>query len=238
MPDPLQPLRRGPWRYLRDTDVLHALAVTLLVAACSGGLVFIGYLVHVWRTAARAPLLPPRRSVVLVFGQRLVDDAPARDYRQRLRRSLAVARAGLAERVLLLGGISGGRISEAAAGAGWLHTEGFPAGVPLVLEQASIDSLENLRHARSLLRTASVDAAAPAPIAAILVTSRYHLARCMLLARHLGFAGTPVGAEDRLPRHWRYVARMVAEAGYLMWIDIGVRWARLIGNTRMAARVQ
>jgi uncharacterized SAM-binding protein YcdF (DUF218 family) len=237
MPDPLQPLRRGPWRYLRDTDVLHALAVTLLVAACSGGLVFIGYLVHVWRTAVRAPLLPPRRGVVLVFGQRLVDGAPGRDYRQRLRRGLAMARTGLAERLLLLGGVSGGRISEAAAGAAWLQAQGFPSDVPLVLEQASIDSLENLRQARSLLRTASADATSPEPIAAILVTSRYHLARCMLLARYLGFAGTAVGAEERLPLHWRYLARMTAEAGYLMWIDIGVRWARLIGHTRMAARI-
>lgn len=237
MPDLLQPLRRGPWRYLRDIDVLHALAVTLLVAICSGGLVFVGYLVHVWRTAARAPLLPPRRGVVLVFGRRLVGDAPEHDYRQRLQRGLAVAHAGLADRVLLLGGVSSGRISEAAAGAAWLQAAGFPADVPLVLEQASVDSLENLRHARSLLRTAPADAAAPAPIDVTLVTSRYHLARCMLLARRLGFAGTPVGAEERLPRHWRYIAHMAAEAAYLMWIDIGVRWAQLIGHARMAERI-
>lgn len=234
MTDPLQPLRRGPWRYLRDIDVLHALAVTLLVAVCSGGLVFVGYLVHVWRLASRAPLLPKRRGVVLVFGQKLVDDAPARDYRQRLRRGVAVARAGLAERVLLLGGHSGGRISEAAAGAAWLQGRGFPADVPLVLEQASVDSLENLRHARSLLQGQLARTRLP-PVA--LVTSRYHLARCLMLARRLGFDSVPVAAEAVLPRRPRYLGRLLMEASYLMWIDLGMRWAALIGHRRMAERI-
>jgi hypothetical protein len=27
------------------------------------------------------------------------------------------------------------------------------------------------------------------------------------------------------------------EATYLMWIDLGVRWARLIGHQRMAGRI-
>ena len=70
-----------------------------------------------------------------------------------------------------------------------------------------------------------------------LVTSRYHLARCLLLARRLGFDGVAVAAEPSLPRHWRYLGRLVLEAGYLMWIDLGARWAGLIGHTRMAARV-
>jgi hypothetical protein len=30
---------------------------------------------------------------------------------------------------------------------------------------------------------------------------------------------------------------MLMEAGYLMWIDIGMRWAALTGNRRMAARI-
>jgi uncharacterized SAM-binding protein YcdF (DUF218 family) len=70
-----------------------------------------------------------------------------------------------------------------------------------------------------------------------LVTSRYHLARCMYLARRLGFDASPIGAEARLRLDRRYVLRMLMEAGYLMWIDTGMRWAALIGNRRMAARI-
>ncbi|NII10885.1 YdcF family protein [Oleiagrimonas sp. C23AA] len=229
MSDPLRPVRRGPWRYLRDADVLHALAVVMVALAASGGLVWLGYIVHVWQLAARSRLRPSRAGVVLVFGRRLVDDRPEADYRQRLRRCLRLMRAGTAVRVLLLGGASGGRISEAQAGADWLRANQAPAAVPVTLEQASIDSLENLRHARSLLGE-------PLPPVQ-LVTSRYHLARCRHLARRLGFQCQLIAAEPRLPRTLRYARRIVLEAGYLMWIDLGLRWAHLIGHRRMAERI-
>ena len=103
------------------------------------------------------------------------------------------------------------------------------------LEQASVDSLENLRHARSLLQEDGPVTRVLPPVA--LVTSRYHLARCLLLARRLGFHSVPVAAEPALVLDRRYVMRLMAESGYLMWIDIGMRWARLIGHARMAARI-
>ena len=229
----LKPLRRGVWRYLRDVDVLHGAVVTLVALVGTGGLLYVGYLLHVARVALRSPLEPTRRLAVLVFGRMLVGDRPEHDYRLRLARSLLLARQGLAERVMLLGGRSGGgAVTEAAAGERWLRDEGFPAVVPMQLEQASIDSLENLRHARSLL--AREDEGLP-PVC--LVTSRYHLARCQLLARRLGFDVETVGAEAALPRNVRYLRRIALEAGYLMWIDVAVRWARLIGLRRMADRV-
>ncbi|MGP1665124.1 MAG: ElyC/SanA/YdcF family protein, partial [Rhodanobacter sp.] len=60
---------------------------------------------------------------------------------------------GWAEQLLLLGGRSdGGEHSEAAVGYAWLRQHGLAANVPVQLEQDSIDSLENLRQARQLLR--------------------------------------------------------------------------------------
>jgi len=70
------------------------------------------------------------------------------------------------------------------------------------------------------------------------VTSRYHLARCLLLARRLGFDGVPVAAEAAMPLRPRYLGRLLTEASYLMWIDLGMRWADLIGHRRMAARIR
>ena len=225
---------RNPWRYLRDADVLHAAAVTLLAVLLSAGLVWIGYIVHVWRTARRAPTLLAGRWVVLVFGRQLIDDEPEHDYRHRLARALALLRAGMARRVLLLGGYSGGARSEAQAGHAWLQRQGLPADARVELEQESVDSLENLRHARGLLQGGDRAEVLP-PVA--LLTSRYHLARCRLLARRLGFDGHPVAAEDTLPCTPRYLALLLTEASYLMWIDLGVRWAHLIGHRRMAARI-
>jgi vancomycin permeability regulator SanA len=227
-------LPRSPWRYLRDRDVQHAALVTVLALVLSAGLVWLGYLIHVCRVAMRSPLAPPRRMVALVFGRRLERDAPGHDYQQRLRRALSLTEQRQTDHLLLLGGCSGGQCSEAAAGRAWLQQHGLAGGVRVELEQDSVDSLENLRHARRLLLAEAGDAGLP-PVA--LVTSRYHLARCLLLARRLGFDGLPVAAEPALPRQRRYLGLLLLEASYLMWIDLGLRWAQLIGHRRMAARI-
>ncbi len=232
LPNPSPP--RNPWRYLRDRDVQHAALVTALALVLSAGLVWLGYLIHVCRVAMRSPLAPPRRMVTLVFGRRLERDVPEHDYRQRLRRALALAEQQQTDHLLLLGGCSGGQCSEAAAGHAWLRLHRLPGEVQVQLEQESVDSLENLRHARRLLLAEAGDAGLP-PVA--LVTSRYHLARCLLLARRLGFDGNPVAAEPTLPWRRRYLGLLLLEASYLMWIDLGLRWAGLIGHRRMRARI-
>lgn len=232
---PNAPPARSRRRYLRDRHVQYAALVTALVMLLSAGLVWLGYLVHVWRVARRSPLQPPRRMTVLVFGRRLEHGLPGSDYRLRLRRVLALARQQCAEQVLLLGGHSGrgDGDSEAAAGNRWLRRHDWPSGLAIQLEQESVDTLENLRHARHLL-LAQTPAALPA---VALVSSRYHLARCQLLARRLGFTVVPVSAEPTLPWRPRYLGLLLMEATYLMWIDVGLRWADLIGHRHMQARV-
>lgn len=228
------PRPRSPLRYLCDRDVLHAAVVTVLALMLSAGLIWLAYLIHVCRIAARSPLIPPQRMIALVFGRRLERNAPERDYRQRLQRALSLAQAQQTDHVLLLGGCSGGQRSEAAAGHAWLQQHGLPGDVRVELEQDSVDSLENLRHARRLLQEQTGHAELP-PVA--LVTSRYHLARCLLLAHRLGFRGWPIAAEPALPTHRRYLGLLLLEASYLMWIDLGLRWAQLIGHRRMHARL-
>jgi len=181
----LKPLRRGVWRYLSDRDILLAALVTAIVFVGSLGLVYVAHAVRVWRLARHSPAMSPRRGTLLIFGRRLVDDRPEFDFIARLTCARDNARSGRADRVLLIGGFSGGTVSEAEAGRRWLVAEGWPDDVPLLLEQMSIDSLENLRHARELLRPAG---GSDLP-AVSLVTSRYHLARCMYLARRLGYWG-------------------------------------------------
>jgi len=226
-------LRRGVWRYLSDRDILVAALMTALAFTATLGLLYVAHLARVCWHAGRSTTRPSERRTMLIFGRRLVDDRPEADFVARLARGRQGAWAGRTDRVLVLGGQSGGEVSEAEAGRRWLVEQGWPATVRMELEQASIDSLENLRHARELLREAA-DASLP-PV--WLVTSRYHLARCLYLARRLGFDAAPVAAEERLPLGRRYVIRLMMEAGYLMWIDTGMRWAAVSGNRRMAARI-
>ncbi|WP_139350764.1 YdcF family protein [Rhodanobacter sp. C01] len=228
------PATRSPWRYLRDHDIQHAGVVTMLAVLLSGGLVWLGYLIHVCRVAAGSPLTPPQRMIALVFGRRLENDVPEHDYQRRLQRVLTLSRQGQTNHILLLGGCSSGQCSEAAAGHAWLQQHGLSADVRVELEQDSVDSLENLRQARRLLQ-AHTDGAGLPPVA--LITSRYHLARCLLLARRLGFDALPIAAEPVMPWYGRYLRLLLLESGFLMWTDLGLRWAQLIGLHRMRDRI-
>lgn len=222
--------RRGPFRYLADGDVWHSLIVTFLACALTGGLLYVIYLIRVWRIAAHAPCVPEDDRMLLVFGRKLDANAqPETDYAARLQRALDVIAAKHATRIMLLGGASGSEISEAEAGMRWLRAYGLPDSIEVTLEQASSDSLENLRHARSLLGE-------PLPNVA-LISSRYHLARCLTLAGALGFSAQACAAEDRPHVDIRIIRRIALEAGYLMWLQVGSAWARIIHNQRMLARV-
>ena len=96
-----------------------------------------------------------------------------------------------------------------------------------MLEDQSRDTLQNLRHARDLLAGDGIDL--------ILLSNRYHLARCLFFAECLGLSGRPCAAESVWS--WTAGGKLLVEAAYLMWVDIGRRWARLIGHRRMLAKV-
>lgn len=222
--------RRGPFRYLADRDVWHSLLVTALACGLSCGILYVIYLWRVARIALTASCMPDDDRMLLVFGRKLdANGEPEADYIARLRRALDAIAAQHAKKIMLLGGASGSNVSEAAAGLDWLRAHGLRSDIDVMLEQASIDSLENLRHARSLLGT-------PLPPVA-LVSSRYHLARCLALARALGFPAHACAAEPRWRWGRRTVHRIALEAGYLMWQQTGTAWARLVRNKRMLERV-
>lgn len=222
--------RRGPFRYLRDGDVWHSLIVTAIACLVTAGVLYLGYLIRVVLIALRAQCRSDSGALLLVFGRKLdANGKPEHDYVARLQRALEILIRQPSRKLLLLGGGSGAQVSEAAAGLQWLHAHGLPAAIEVTLEQASTDSLENLRHARSLLGE-------PLP-RVLLVSSRYHLARCLALARALGFPARVCAAEPRLCWSLGIARRIALEAGYLMWLQTGSAWARLIGNHRMLARV-
>lgn len=227
-------LRRGPWRKLSHGDALHSLAITGIACIASVGLLYFFHFFRSLRIAVNTGVVCERASIVLLFGKRLVNGAPDADYVRRIMRTHILLQRKDMTRVLLLGGKSSAEacaeISEAEAALAYLHALGVPGDIELVLEDASIDTLQNLRNARALL-------AEKVSVPVVLISSRYHLARCALLARNLGFDAELCAAEDQLHLSPRFLARLLLEAGYLMWIDVGTRWARLLRHQRMLDQV-
>lgn len=210
-------------------DGAGTLALACLILLASGGLTLLPSVRRVMRTAWRTPVTAGEPAVVAVFGKRLRADRPDPEYRQRLERAGALYRAGMAERILLLGGVTGdARVSEAAAGADYLRRQGVSSS-DLHLEDRSRHTLENLAHARDLL------AETPGPL--LLVTNRYHLARCSTLADGFGIEHDLCAAEDRLTWSAGLPLRLAGEAFYLHWYWVGKGWSHLTRNRKSLARI-
>lgn len=223
-----------------DRDVLHAGVVTGLACIASAGLVYVGYFVHVWRVARNTPSEAGQGDCLLLFGKHAPRGEPDREFEERLDRAAALWHAQAPRHVVLLGGGPPGVASEAEVARAGLLARGLVEDSPWLLEAHSRDTLQNLRNARELLRAPRREGTEGTPgnlPRVTLLSSRYHLARCALFARQLGFDWELCAAEPRLPLNPRTLARLAGEAAYVCWTDLGTRWARLIGHRRMLARV-
>ncbi|MDO5505765.1 MAG: YdcF family protein [Pseudoxanthomonas suwonensis] len=214
-----------------DRDVLHVGGVALAACVLSGGLVYAVYFAHVLWIARRAPVQPQDGGQLLVFGKHAPAGQLDADFTARIERALAVWRRQPPAGIVLLGGGPAGAPTEAALARDALWARGLCQSVPLLLEDASRDTLQNLRNARALLHGGGVGG----PV--VLLSSRYHLARCAWFARQLGFDARLCAAEPRLRWSSRTLVRLAGEAAYVCLTDIGTRWARLIGARRILARI-
>lgn len=210
-------------------DGLATFALSNLIILATGGLTWLALWLHTLRWSRRLRCRGGG-SCILVLGQQLESGAPGRGYRLRLLRALRLARRDPEARVLLLGGqTSPDAPSEAAAGAEFLRRRGMPAD-RIQTEDASRHTLENLRNARDLL------AAQPqrGDVPLVLITSRFHLARAVAMARGMGLRVRPCPAEIS-PRV--SAARLARECWMLHWYHVGRGFARLIRHRGMLERI-
>jgi uncharacterized SAM-binding protein YcdF (DUF218 family) len=213
-----------------DWDSLGTLALTILIGLASAGIPFVVALIWVLAVGLRATTGPATERVV-VFGKRLINDRPDPDYRARLATAARLAATQPNRRILILGGRTGGaRLTEAEAGEQLLRALPNGASLSIGLEQASSDTLANLRNLRTLLTEMRE------PLT--LISNRYHLARLGQMAASLGLSYRLCAAEPIAPalRPAR-LHRWLLESVYVTWFATGKLWARLIRNRRMLARV-
>ncbi|MGR9072839.1 MAG: YdcF family protein [Gammaproteobacteria bacterium] len=211
-------------RPAEDRDSLFVLGISMLVMAGSGGLLFLFLLLRVIakaRFASSESDCP--ESVFLVFGKRLNRNEPDGEYRQRLERLMKCR----FESAILLGGTTrSSAISEARGGCDFLMRNGLDCE-NVHLEQFSQNTLENLKNARQLLNGRPT----------VIISSRYHLARCGALASGLGVSYRFCAAEDRFDLTPAIFGKCLIEAFYLHWFYCWKYWARVTGNDRMLDKI-
>lgn len=229
----MNPVATPGRRFSRQRDMgwdgLAMLVLSNLVLVATAGMSGLWMLYRVWRTARDAPFAGVEGDWVVVLGARLLHDRVAPGYARRLRRAAALYRADPRRRILLVGGPTGGSVSEAARGGEFLRELGLPAS-SLFVEEQSLNTLDNLRHARQLRAEIR-----ERPF--VLVTSRYHLARSEVLARGLELRPVLCAAEERLRYGPALLWRLGLEACYLHWYAVGKAWSRWTGNRRSLARI-
>ncbi|MGR8935462.1 MAG: YdcF family protein [Gammaproteobacteria bacterium] len=207
----------------KDHDALLVLIISLLLMPLTLGLFYLGLLLVVMHKAAKTPAKTPYRSATyLVFGKKLRRDRPDAEYRARLDRLL---QCGF-QHAILMGGQTGGAISEAQAGCDYLLARGLDRHC-MHLETDSQNTLENLKNARQLLTRQN----------AVIISNRYHLARCSALASSLGIEHQLCAAENSFRCHPTILLKCLLETFYLHWFYSGKGWALLTRNRRMLSKL-
>lgn len=217
------------WRMIGGDGLLTLLLANLLIVITLG-LSWLWQCRRVYRIARDAPADAIDGELIMVLGRRLRHDRVSAEYAARLDKARQLYQQDRARPILIVGGHTrGNRTSEAEQGRAYLQRSGVPAE-QLLTEDRSRHTLENLHHARQTLGSRH-----QAPF--VLVTSRYHLARSLVLAQGLGLQPRLCAAEARLghdPRTW---LRLLREAYYLHWYAVGKTWSRWTGNVASLARI-
>jgi len=120
--------------------------------------------------------------------------------------------------------------SEAEVGRTALRAVGVPAA-NLILEEQSHHTLENLRRYRATFADSRLE-----PV--LLVTNRFHLARCALLATGQGIPHQLCAAEDQRMQPIRHASRLLFEVLLIHWYITGRILTALLGSHRLAARIR
>ncbi len=207
-----------------DHDAWFVLVISILVLLGSAGFFYL--LILVWilyqaKTSSYCGFAPD--SVYLVFGKELVGDQPDREYIARLDR---LVDCGFNNAILMGGQSPGNNIPEALAGFKYLKTKGIELH-SVHLEQDSLSTLENLRNSRQLIRKKN----------AVIISNRYHLSRCSILARSFAIEHELCAAETCFSLEAEVLVKCLLEAFYIHWFYSGKYWAILTRNRRMLNKI-
>jgi uncharacterized SAM-binding protein YcdF (DUF218 family) len=222
--------RRGLKSLAVGVDGMMMLLLSNVVILMTGGISLWWQWHRAYRIARQSPISVPPSTYYLVPGMRLQNGRVAPAYAQRLTRAAKLLRQHPQGKILVLGGVTGTEgISEAQAGKDFLLAAGVPE-VNILTEDTSRHTLENLQRARAILGAALQNRS-------VLITSRFHLARCHALSGGLGIPHDLCAAEDAFSMNLRSLTRLLGEAYYLHWYIVGKTLSTWLANRRMLDKI-
>jgi len=191
-----------------DWDGLQTFVLTGLLLIASAGLLLLPGLIRTYRTARTTTDCASNMGGCLVFGKQSRNGQIDNEYRQRLAKAAELFRQQPRTLILLGGHTTSGEPSEAEMGLRELRRLGLPDSAPVRLEKQSRHTLENLRNARKLRQHHPV-----------LVSNRYHLARCDLIANSLDMSHSLCAAESELSSDIVTRLKLLKESFFILWFQ-------------------
>lgn len=195
-------------------DGMAMLALSVLWIAVTAGWAFFWALWTVIAVGKRAQTSAPEGAPLVVFGVCLAGSTtPNALYKQRLRRAMLLQPRA----TLVLGGNThlASPCSEASAGREWLIAHGV-AKAQLYIEDKSTNTLENLYGVRQFINEHGVSTPS-------LISNRFHLARCSLMASGIGIEHNLCAAEDNFNGTPSVLMNLFIEAFFINAYWVG-RW--------------
>ena len=118
---------------------------------------------------------------------------------------------GLARTIILTGGVTSSKDESEAKNMARFLSKNTSTSLPLVLEEHSVNTFENLENSKGLV---------PGVSSIIIVSDTYHLPRAFLIAKRLGYKDVYWASPDSSyyrPSElaWYYAREMVAIVAYL-----------------------
>ena len=200
--------------------LFHRIILLFLMAVGLFALLYLG--LFAWVCYAESHLEEPTETdVIVVLGAQVKPDGtPSVQLEYRLETALE-AYQRQPQKIVCCGGQAGTEPApEGRVMADWLIARGVPSA-DVLAETASGDTKENIRNAVAMLGY-SADEAAKAGLRVLIVTSDYHVARSLQIARDQGLQAWGMSAPT-LPEYWlKNRAREALGWGkYLMYKVLG-----------------
>lgn len=212
-----------------DVDGYSMLLLSLVIMLSTAGISYLFFLKKIFSTARKTPIECDKNAVVCVLGKKLLNNKPDDEYVSRLNRVSCILKNDEQSQTILLGGHTGdASISEALAGKKFLLENNIHSS-RINLEEASINTLENLKNAMVLIKEKEQ--------AIFIVTNRYHLERAKIMAEGFGLKVDLCAAEERLNINASSLFKLIIEALHVHWYICGHYYAHLTNNNRIIKRV-
>lgn len=161
-------------------------------------------------------------TTIIVLGMRLQENKPVKDFIARLDRAILLYKKESHRKIYILGGLTGhSSLSEAKSGADYLLKKGVAAD-GIHQEEGSRHTFENLVCIRDLLLINKTKKP-------VIISNRYHLARCKAFAEELKLDHILCAAEDNFLLNMSVIWQLTVEAYYLHWFEVARFWSSITG---------